>query len=326
MVGLRHDRGASLDAVLGLSLTSTAVGWVVVEGHGAAGAIVDQADFEVCTGGATHAISTSERATADVLRTRAVLAQQDRRLHLIGVTWSDDAAAEAALLLESLTDAGFDNLVPIRLLQASERAARGIAPAAGHDKTAGCVLALAPLALAHGAALACAQSTGFAESHVGSIGGNRVARRRPYAGALTVLVGAAATFVVSVSLAVGPRLLTRMAPGPVEHEVHRSMPSPVAEAPAWPPVAAPTPQPLPDSAPPEQPAAAGPSYEPSPVFLAELPNNDPAAESEPPPEEQSVDPPPPEPEPDPHPLLTRLLERLRGQNNDPAPDAGGPAP
>jgi hypothetical protein len=393
-----------LDTVLGLSLTPTAVGWVLVEGHDAEGAVVGQADFEVRTGGATHAISTSERATADVLRARAVLAQQDRRLHLIGVTWSDEAAAEAALLFESLTDAGFDNLVPIRLGQASELAARGIAPAAGYDKTAVCVLdaesatvvmvdtrdgeakthtaavkdpravdqlaqllnkmfhksrwqscgvvvvgsghdldalsrqlekALSvpvrtrsgvPLALAHGAALASARGTGFAESHVlDSIGGGRVARKRPYVRALTVLVGAAATFVASVSLAVGPRLLTRMAPGPVEHMVHRAMPSTVMEAPAWPPVAAPTRQPAPDSAPPEEPAAAVPSPEETPPVFAEPPNNDPAAEPAPPPEEESMDPPPP-PEPNPHPLLTKLLERLHGQNNDPAPDDPPPAP
>ena len=54
--------------------------------------------------------------------------------------WSDEAAAEAALLLESLTDAGFDNVVPIRLHDACEMLARAIAPVVGYDQAAVCVL------------------------------------------------------------------------------------------------------------------------------------------------------------------------------------------
>jgi hypothetical protein len=125
-----------LDTVLGLSLTPAAVGWVVVEGHDADGAIVDHDDFEVHTGGPMRAVATSERVTAAVLGAQASAAQRDHRLHLIGVTWSDDAAAEAALLVESLADAGFDNVVPIQLLRAAEMLARGIAPIDGYDKTA----------------------------------------------------------------------------------------------------------------------------------------------------------------------------------------------
>lgn len=129
-----------MDTVLGLSLTSTAVGWVLVEGRDADGAILDHDDFEVRTGGGMRAVNTSEQATAAVLRAQSTTARDNQRLHVIGVTWSDDAAAEAAMLLESLTDAGFDNVVPIRLRQASEMLARGIAPVVGYDKVAVCVL------------------------------------------------------------------------------------------------------------------------------------------------------------------------------------------
>jgi len=129
-----------LDTVVGLSLTSTSVGWILVEGRDADGTILDHEDFEVASGGGVRAVNTSEQATAAVLDAQAAAANYDRRLHAIGVTWSDEAAAEAALLLESLTDAGFQNVVPIRLHDACDLLARAIAPVVGYDKAAVCVL------------------------------------------------------------------------------------------------------------------------------------------------------------------------------------------
>jgi hypothetical protein len=129
-----------LDTVLGLSLTSTSVGWVLADGHDADGTILDHDDFGVRAGGAAGAVDTSEQATAAVLDAQAAATGYDHRLHVVGVTWSDEAAAEAAMLLESLNNAGFDNVVPIRLEQACDMLARGIAPIVGYDNTAVCVL------------------------------------------------------------------------------------------------------------------------------------------------------------------------------------------
>ena len=129
-----------LDTVLGLSLTSTSVGWVLVEGRDADGTILDHHDFEVGNGGGVRAVTNSEQTTAAVFDAQAAAADYGHRLHLIGVTWSDEAAAQAALLLESLTNAGFDNVVPIRLHQACDMLARAIAPVVGYDKAAVCVL------------------------------------------------------------------------------------------------------------------------------------------------------------------------------------------
>jgi hypothetical protein len=130
-----------LDTVLGLSLTSTAVGWVLVEGRDADGAIVDHDDFAVRTGGGARATKTAERVTAAVQRVLTLANRHDQRVRVIGLTWSDDASAEAALLLESLTGAGLDNVVPIQALQAAELLARGMAPVVGCDNIAVCVLA-----------------------------------------------------------------------------------------------------------------------------------------------------------------------------------------
>jgi hypothetical protein len=380
-----------LDTVVGLSLTSTSVGWVLVEGRDAAGSILDHDDFQVRSGGGVRAVSTAQQTTIAVLDAQAAAASYDQRLHVIGVTWSDEAAADAALLLESLTGAGFDNVVPIRLHDACDMLARAIAPVVGYDKAAVCVLdgestivvmvdtcdgepqtaikelpggasrlvqwlttlfdrsswqpggivvvgldedleALswrlekavpvpvitqsgAQLALARGAALASAQSTQFTDPEmveaVNSKRGERgSSRRHAYAGAVGMLVAGAVTFVASLSFALVPNR------GPVQHVVHRAAPPPVVHAPAPQPaavevrVARPTPAPASSKAP----AAA----QPKTVVSEEPSAGIPAAEPVPPPPPPKPVAPPPPPQPNPHPLLTKLLERLHGQQN-PAP-------
>lgn len=388
-----------MDTVLGLSLTSTGVGWVLVEGREADGAIVDHDDFAVRTGGGSRAVSTAERVTAAVLRAREAATRHDQRVGLIGLTWSDDASAEAALLLESLTDAGLDNVVPVQALHAAEMLAQGVATVVGSEQTAVCVLdgesttvamvdrddptqtsveqlsggpgqlvrqlttmldqdawqpgsvvvvgpddeldavsrqlentlpipvftqSGAQLALARGAALASAHSTEFtgAGPFERDKTGPVSSPSRSYAGALTMLAAGAATFVAAVSLAVGPHLLPGREPPPVHHSAHKSAPAPVLEAPDAPVLS-------PAAVPPTAQAAPAPPEEPpvpqveqqSGVTLdppADLPADPPAAEPEPPP----VAPPPPNP----HPLLAKLLERLHGQQTDPAPEEPAPPP
>jgi hypothetical protein len=129
-----------VDAVLGLSVTPSAVGLVLVEGQDADGATMDRDAFEVGFRGRSSAMQTSAQAAAAVRRSEAIAATRGHRLHSIGVTWSDDADAEASLLLKSLTDSGFDNVVPVRLPDATEALARGIAEVIGYGTTAVCVL------------------------------------------------------------------------------------------------------------------------------------------------------------------------------------------
>ena len=129
-----------MDAVLGLSVTPSAVGLVLVEGQDADGSTVDREAFEIVSGRHATPFDTSEKAAAAVLRTEAIAANRGQRLHSIGVTWSDGADAEASLLLKSLSDSGFDNVVPIRLPEATEALAWGIAEVIGYDVTAVCVI------------------------------------------------------------------------------------------------------------------------------------------------------------------------------------------
>jgi hypothetical protein len=129
-----------LDTVLGLSVTPSAVGLVLVEGQDADGPTMDRDGFEVRSRHRPSPLQTCEQAAAAVLRTEAIATSRGHRLHSIGVTWSDDADTEAALLLRSLTESGFDNVVPVRLPEATEALAWGIAEVIGHETTAVCVI------------------------------------------------------------------------------------------------------------------------------------------------------------------------------------------
>jgi hypothetical protein len=130
----------NLDTVLGLSVTPTAVGWVLAEGHGADGAILDHRELALRSGRGVLAVSTAEQVAEEVFRVNAQAADSGHHLRVIGVTWNDEASAQAALALEALTNAGFDNVVPIRLLDAVDTLARAIAPVLGYEQMAVCIL------------------------------------------------------------------------------------------------------------------------------------------------------------------------------------------
>jgi hypothetical protein len=129
-----------VDTVLGLSVTPAAVGLVLVEGQDADGSTVDREAFEIVSGRHATPRQASDQAAAAVLRTEAIAASRGQRLHSIGVTWSDGAAAEASSLLKSLSECGFDNIVPVRLPEATEALAWGISDVLGYQVTAVCVI------------------------------------------------------------------------------------------------------------------------------------------------------------------------------------------
>ncbi|MEB3970822.1 hypothetical protein OSH93_20005 [Mycobacterium ulcerans] len=129
-----------MDTVLGLSVTPTTVGWVLAEGHGADGAILDHHESQSHGSRGMRIVHTAEQVADEVWHAKEVASGAGHRLRMIGVTWSDAASAQAALLLEALTDAGFDNVVPVRLVDAVETLAEAIAPVIGYDQTAVCIL------------------------------------------------------------------------------------------------------------------------------------------------------------------------------------------
>lgn len=111
-----------MDLVLGLSMTSTDLRWVLVEGITGEGATIhrDGIDFDTLD---------------DVLA-----AVGDNRLHAIGVTWTNEAEAQASMVLETLAARDLANVIAISELEAADALAAGIAERAGYDDVAVCLV------------------------------------------------------------------------------------------------------------------------------------------------------------------------------------------
>jgi hypothetical protein len=112
----------NVDLVLGLSMTSADVRWVLVEGTTAEGATIcrDAADFDTLD---------------DVLS-----AVGDNRLHAIGVTWTAEAEAAASTLLDALADRGLGNVIAVSNTEAADTLATGIADWGGYGDVAVCIV------------------------------------------------------------------------------------------------------------------------------------------------------------------------------------------
>jgi hypothetical protein len=111
-----------VDLVLGLSMTSADVRWVLVEGTTAEGATVCRDAFGLDT-------------LDDVL---AVVGEN--RLHAVGVTWSNDAEAAASTLLDALADRGLDSVIAVSEQECADALATGIAERAGYRELAVCIV------------------------------------------------------------------------------------------------------------------------------------------------------------------------------------------
>jgi len=108
-------------------MTPTTVGWVMADGRADDCPTVSGDEFGVTRDDAgLDAANMAASVSAVAGRVRSVLAGRGDRLHGVGVTWSDDAAVGAALALETLADAGFDNVVPVRFSQAAATLTGGI--------------------------------------------------------------------------------------------------------------------------------------------------------------------------------------------------------
>jgi hypothetical protein len=119
---VRQIGGTLMDVVLGLAMTSTDVRWVLVEGTTGEGATIhrDGIDFD----------------TLDDI----IAAVGDNRLHAAGVTWTNEAEAEASLVLDALAARDLDNVITISELEAADVLAAGIADRGSYDDVAVCLV------------------------------------------------------------------------------------------------------------------------------------------------------------------------------------------
>lgn len=118
-----------MDLVLGLSMTSSTVRWVLVQGTTGEGATADRGSFDF----------DAEVDPDDLLN--VVLADVvDNPIHAIGVTWTNEAEVVASGVLAALTARGYDNAIAISELEAGEVLAAGIADIAEYDDVAVCIV------------------------------------------------------------------------------------------------------------------------------------------------------------------------------------------
>lgn len=116
-----------MDLVLGLSMTSSSVRWVLVEGTAGDGAIIDRGSVD--------------RAGLDAGALLDSLIGEDasRRVHAVGLTWCYTAESTASEVWQALTDRGVENVIAVSDVEAAETLALGIADVAGHERVVVCI-------------------------------------------------------------------------------------------------------------------------------------------------------------------------------------------
>jgi hypothetical protein len=122
-----------MDLVLGLSVTSAAVRWVLVEGVTGDGDAVDRGALDV---------ADSADFDAEALLTVLLDANEavmESGLHAAGVTWTPAGEAVAGAILEALQARDVHNAIAVSEPEAAEALAGGISAISGYEDVAVCV-------------------------------------------------------------------------------------------------------------------------------------------------------------------------------------------
>lgn len=123
-----------MDLVLGLSMTSSSVRWVVVDGAaGEESRTIDRGSTPVDDG-------FDARALVDRLLQHSV--------HAVGLTWDITAENTVSAVWQAFTDRGVENVFAVSDVEAAEALARGIADIAGCERLVVCVAEPGPSVLA----------------------------------------------------------------------------------------------------------------------------------------------------------------------------------
>lgn len=123
-----------MDLVLGLSMTSSSVRWVVVDGAtGEESRTVDRGSTPV-----------DDRFDAGALVDRLL----KNTVHAVGLTWDITAENTVSAVWQAFTDRGVENVIAVSDVEAAEALARGIADIAGCERLVVCVAEPGPSVLA----------------------------------------------------------------------------------------------------------------------------------------------------------------------------------
>ncbi|WP_448429364.1 DUF7159 family protein [Mycolicibacterium sp. XJ2546] len=119
----------AMNLVLGLSMTSSAVRWVLVEGTTGEGDTVHR-------GACALTAAVDPEDLLDVVLSDEV----DGSIHAIGVTWTNEAEIAASDVLDALAARGFANVIAVSELEAADVLAAGLAGLGGYDDLAVCIV------------------------------------------------------------------------------------------------------------------------------------------------------------------------------------------
>ncbi|OBI89487.1 hypothetical protein [Mycobacterium sp. 1245805.9] len=117
-----------MDVVLGVSLAPETVRMVLVEGEGAGGVTIDQADFPMPGAAAV------EQVIEAIVGTRESAAESGYRLRSSGVTWTDQSAAAA--LRNALAAHKIENVMLVSAFMAAAALAQAVGSATNYARTA----------------------------------------------------------------------------------------------------------------------------------------------------------------------------------------------
>lgn len=123
-----------MDLVLGVSMTSAALRFVLVEGVTGDGATVDSGTLAMPVSGAG-----ADALISAVLGEGPYAAVPGTRPRAIGVTWTDAVAQEAATLVAALTAKGARTVIALSPAEAAAALAAGLGDLAAQDDLAVCL-------------------------------------------------------------------------------------------------------------------------------------------------------------------------------------------
>ena len=113
-----------METVLGLSMTSASVGWVLLDGPGPDATTLDYDAFDVQAGIQETAGNTSQHVAA-ARGAQAIATASGHKVGSVRVTWTEDTEGDAKALLKSLADLGFDDIHAISLGKATRHRRAG---------------------------------------------------------------------------------------------------------------------------------------------------------------------------------------------------------
>ncbi|GAC1399162.1 MAG: hypothetical protein NVS4B6_06000 [Mycobacterium sp.] len=129
----------NVHAVLGLSMTSTSVGWVLLEKNCPAASTLDHDAFDVKTDTDDTAGGAAQH-TAAVRGAQSIATASGHKVSSVRVTWTEDVEADAKTFVTSLADLGFDNVLAMPLSQAGQAWGLEAGRDSEHTKSGICIL------------------------------------------------------------------------------------------------------------------------------------------------------------------------------------------